>query len=454
MVLLTAAAVAFAVILSAAAGYVAVDRSLRSRVDSQLKELAGGVKVVATFASRAPRRVPGGGVLPRAAPAQLVKAGLGTRGDAAVFTAAGAVYKSPGDLTKIALTPSDLAVARGTAPAHFRTTRIAGVDVRLYVAPAGKGRGVITAQSLRDLKETLRRLAAILIVICAAGVAIAVLLGLLVARAAARPVHDLRRAAEHVRFTGDLTRRIRTRGSDDLSRLGDSFNAMLASLSQSQAAQKHLMADASHELRTPVATLRTNLEVLARNPDMPAADRTPLLEDLAGESAELGALVDDLLISARSEQEIASPTLLALDELVISETERCSSQHPEINFKLDLESSLADGSESGLRRAIANMLDNAVKWSPPQGTITVSLARGRLSVMDEGPGFAEEDLPRVFDRFYRSSAARTVPGSGLGLAIVQKVAAEHGGTAVAMNAPDGGALVVLTVGAGISPNGG
>lgn len=173
--MLTAAAVAFAVILSAAAGYVAVDRSLRSRVDSQLKELAAGVKVVATFASRAPRRVPGGGVLPRVAPAQLVKAGLGTRGDAAVFTAAGAVYKSPGDQTKIALAPSDLAVARGTAPAYFRTTRIAGVDVRLYVAPAGKGRGVIP-QSLRDLKETLRRLATILIVICAAGVAIAGLL--------------------------------------------------------------------------------------------------------------------------------------------------------------------------------------------------------------------------------------------------------------------------------------
>ena len=133
--------------------------------------------------------------------------------------------------------------------------------------------------------------------------------------------------------------------------------------------------------------------------------------------------------------------MLALDELVISEAERCSSQHPKIRFKLDLESSQAYGSESGLRRAIANMLDNAVKWSPPQGTITVSLTGGRLSVMDEGPGFAEEDLPRVFDRFYRSSAARTVPGSGLGLAIVQKVAAEHGGTAVAMNARGGGAVV-------------
>jgi len=445
MVLLTTAAVAFAVVLSAVAGYIAVDDSLRGRVDRQLKELAGVVKGVASFADVGSARALRGVTPPKGGPRELVKAGLGTRGDAAVFTTTGQIYKSPGDQTRFTLLRADLAVAAQTAPAHFRNTHIGATPVRLYIAPAGRGRAVIAAQSLKDLQETLHRLAVILAAIAIAGVALAVFLGLAVARAAARPVHDLRRAAEHVRSTGDLSRRIRVNGSDDLGRLGESFNSMLASLAQSQLAQGQLLADASHELRTPIATLRTNLEVLARNPEMELSERIPLLRDLAAESAELGVLADDLLVSARSEQELASPELLSLDELTISEVERCRSMHSNSRITVDLQRWLVSGSETGLRRAIANVLDNAVKWSPSDGAIEVTLIEGALVVRDHGPGFREEDLPRVFDRFYRSETARTVPGSGLGLSIVEKVAREHSGTVIAANAPGGGAIVTLTL---------
>ena len=355
------------------------------------------------------------------------------------------IHKSPEDHTAFSITTRDLAVARGTAPAYFRNGTLGGTDVRIYVTAAGHGRAVIIEQSLTDLQSTLHDLAVILIVIVLAGVALAGLLGLLVARAAAVPVHILRRAAEHVGSTGDLSRRIETVGDDDLGRLSASFNTMLAALEESHRTQQQLIGDASHELRTPVASLRTNLEVLLRNPDLDPAERTPLLGDLIEQSAELGALIEDLLESARSADESGAPEPLRLDELVSSEIERCAARHPNIYFDRQLEPYVVAGRETRLSRAVVNLLDNAVKWSPLAATVEVTLADGELSVRDHGPGFGEEDLPHVFDRFYRSPAARSVPGSGLGLSIVRKVVGEHGGTVRACNAPDGGAVVAFAL---------
>jgi two-component system sensor histidine kinase MprB len=444
MVVLTAAAVAFAVVLSAVACYLAVRSSMRDRLDHGLQAQAS-VIAAASRNGAIPALRPGPGPRRNFAPgdAQLPRRSLQNQGDLALLSADGILYKRPEDPARFTVTAHDLAVARGKAKAYFRDGQVGRTAVRVYVAPAGTGRAIVAEQSLTDLNSTLHDLAVILIAIAVAGVAIAGALGLFVARAAAAPVHLARQAAEHVRSTGDLSRRIEVKGTDDLGRLGQSFNDMLDALEDSQRAQRQLVADASHELRTPVATIRTNLEVLARNPDLPAEERAPLLRDLIGESAELGGLVEDLLESARESGDAEPSGAVALDAIVASELERWSRRHPDLAIHSDLEPTVILARESPLRRALGNLIDNAIKWSPPDGEIDVTLTDGKLIVRDQGPGFAPEDLPHVFDRFYRAPSARTVPGSGLGLSIVRKVAEEHGGAAGASNAAEGGAVVTI-----------
>ena len=443
MVLLTAAAVAFAVVLSSVACYLAVRSSMRDRLDHQLQAQASLI-AAASSSGDLPIRRPS--LRPRLTPGavQFPRASLQNQGDLALLSASGTLYKRPDDQTRFTVTQHDIAVARGQAKAYFRDGRVGGTAIRVYVAPAGKGHAVMVEQALTDFDSTLHDLAVILFVIAVTGVAIAGLLGLLVARAAAAPVQVLRQAAEHVRSTGDLSRRISVKGTDDLGRLGQSFNDMLSALEDSQRAQRQLVADASHELRTPLATIRTNLEVLARNPDLAVEERAPLLRDLVGESAELGELVQDLLDSAResSDGEPFEPT--AVDAVIASELERWSRRQPAVKIVARLEPTTVLARESRLRRAFGNLLENAIKWGPPNHAIEVTLSEGRLTVRDHGAGFAPADLPHVFDRFYRAASARTVPGSGLGLSIARKVAEEHGGTAQASNASDGGATVSIT----------
>jgi two-component system sensor histidine kinase MprB len=441
MVLLTGAAVAFAVFLSAIAAYLAVDQSLRGRVDHQLKVIAESAAVF----SRPP---PAGARPARVNVRSIPRRGLASTGDVAIFNSSGTLYRAPEDRTVFPLSARDLAVARGQSPAYFREAHVGGLAIRIYVSSAGKGRGVIAESALSELHGTLHQLALILGVIALIGVAVAALLGLLVARAGSAPVHAMRQAVEHVGSTGDLTRRIEVAGEDDLGRLGRSFNRMLAALDDSQRIQRQLIGDASHELRTPIASVRTNLEVLARNPDLDHDERNPLIRDLVEQMTELGVLVDDLLESARTGEEGIQSEMLELDELVLSEVQRCRDRNPGSQFETRLEPSELVGVESRLRRAIGNVLDNAVKWTPPGTRIEVVVANGVVTVRDRGPGFRDGDLPHVFDRFYRSAAARAVAGSGLGLSIVQKVVAEHNGVVRAANAPGGGGLVTLILSEG------
>jgi two-component system, OmpR family, sensor histidine kinase MprB len=440
MVLGTAAAAGFVVVLSAIACYLAVRSNMRGRLDEQLRNQAALVSHGP--GSRFDRPRGNFHFTPRA---KLPRPSLQNQGDIGLLSASGALSKRPDDPTRFSVTPFALSVARGTAKAGYYDATVGGTQVRVYVAPAGAGHAVIVEQALTSLNSTLHDLALILIAIAATGIAIALALGLLVARAAAAPVNALRRAAEHVESTGDLSRRIEVSGTDDLARLGHSFNDMLGALAESQRAQRQLVADASHELRTPVTTIRTNLEVFARNPDLAPEDREPLLQDLIGESAELGALVEDLLESARDEDSREAFEDIALDELVASELERWGRRHPAAKILAQLGPVTIHGRERRLQRALANLLDNAIKWSAADGTVEVTLEGGTLTVRDHGPGFQPEDLPFVFDRFYRAPSARTVPGSGLGLAIVKKVAQEHGGEARAENAPGGGASVSMTL---------
>jgi two-component system sensor histidine kinase MprB len=261
-----------------------------------------------------------------------------------------------------------------------------------------------------------------------------------------RPVTDLTETAEHVARTRDLSRRIEAQGEDELARLAASFNTMLEALDDSQRAQRRLVADASHELRTPLTSLRTNLEVLGRPGALPEADRERLRADLVAQIEELGMLVGDLIELARDGEPNGEPhEEVRLDELVACAVERARRHAPDVAFETDLEPCVATGARGRLDRAVANLLDNAAKWSPRGGTVEVVLRDGELTVRDHGPGIAAADLPHVFDRFYRATAARGRAGSGLGLAIVRHVAEGHGGSVRAEAAPGGGAQLRLAL---------
>jgi len=210
--------------------------------------------------------------------------------------------------------------------------------------------------------------------------------------------------------------------------------------------QRQLVADAGHELRTPLTSLRTNIEVLARQDDMPALDRECLLADAVAQLEELTVLVGDLVELAREDPAPAQDDLtdVRLDDVVERAVERARLHAPELEIRIrENTPAVAIGNRALLERAVANILDNACKWSPPGGTIDVALAGGELSVRDHGPGIDPEDLPNVFDRFYRAPTARSMPGSGLGLAIVRNAALAHGGSVTAQPAPGGGTVIRL-----------
>jgi two-component system sensor histidine kinase MprB len=262
-------------------------------------------------------------------------------------------------------------------------------------------------------------------------------------------VRRLTATAEHVSETRDLSQRIEAAGDDELARLATSFNTMLEALDRSQDAQRQLVADASHELRTPLTSLRTNVEVLARSGRMPAAERRVVLADLVAQLDELTVLVADLVELARdggrAEEELED---VRLDELVADALERARRRFPAADFHSELEPTVVRGAPERLHRAVANLLDNAARWSPSGEPIDVVVRDGELVVRDRGPGIAADDLDKIFDRFYRSPASRGLPGSGLGLAIVRQIAERHGGRVSAERPDEGGALLRLE----LSPN--
>jgi two-component system sensor histidine kinase MprB len=251
--------------------------------------------------------------------------------------------------------------------------------------------------------------------------------------------------------TGDLSERIDTRGTDELSRLAGSFNAMLAALEQSTRSQRQLVADASHELRTPLTSLRTNFEVLMSDRELDPEERRRLLDDVVEQIGEMTALIAELIELARGDQLPAEPETVRLDLVAGDAVERTRRDRPGITFNADFHEALVQGVPASLERAIGNVLDNAAKWSPPGGEVDVSVEDRTVSVRDHGPGIDDVDMPYVFDRFYRSASARTMPGSGLGLAIVRQVAEAHGGSVVAERAEGGGTRVTLRLN-GARPN--
>ena len=293
----------------------------------------------------------------------------------------------------------------------------------------------------------------LLLAIAAGGIALAGLLGILVARTALAPIARFTGQAEAIAANPERLeqQRLEVAGDDELARLGRTFNTTLDALDRSIQAQRNLIADASHELRTPIASLRANLQLLREESRLPAEDRAALRADMIEELDGLTALVADVVELARGSRPQTPPRDTRVDELVEEALARTGRRAPALTIQAELEPTVIHGEEERIARGIANLLDNAVKHGGPHGTIEVRLHAGVLTVRDHGPGFHDEDLPFVFDRFHRARDARGKPGSGLGLAIVRQAAEAHGGTARAANAPGGGALLTVSFGPPVHP---
>jgi two-component system sensor histidine kinase MprB len=378
----------------------------------------------------------------------------GATGYVQLLLSNGEIIHTPSEGSALAVTTATRAVAAGRRGAFFSDATVSGTPVRVLTERAGEVGVWQVALPLSDIDSTLTHLELVLALVSLGGIALAAALGLLVSRAALVPVSRLTGAAERVARTQDLTHRMESGVQDELGRLAQSFNTMLAALERSRLAQRQLVSDASHELRTPLTSVQANLDALALGEErMPASERARVVEAAQAQLRELTVLVGDLVDLSKTEIDEVEVEDVRLDLAAAGAIERARLHgvggHSS-TFVLDAEPCLVRAVPARLDRAIANLLDNACKWNPSSPSagragdpIEVRVRDGRLEVRDHGPGIAAEDLPRVFDRFYRSPTARGLPGSGLGLAIVRQVAEMHGGSVRAANDPDGGARLTL-----------
>jgi two-component system sensor histidine kinase MprB len=345
------------------------------------------------------------------------------------------------------VTAAELKVAGGTLPYSLRTINRNGHAARAATVPLSSGVALMFVQSTEPIERTLARMGIILLIVGLAGIVVAAVTGLAVARSALRPVRRLSAAAEHIARTEELEP-IPVTGDDELASLAMSFNDMLAALARSRDRQRRLVADAGHELRTPLTSLRTNLELLAqadRRGGLTPHQRNEIFTDVTAQVEELSTLVGDLVELARDEPLERTPEPVDLADIVSHAINRVRRRASGLVFDVDVAPWWVVGEAQILERAVTNLLDNAAKWSPAGATVKVSLASGSLSVADEGPGVSEPDLPMIFERFYRAADARTMPGSGLGLSIVRQAAQRHGGTVTAANRQPHGAIFTMTL---------
>ena len=453
LILLAAGAVAIAVCAAAVGSYVAVRNELRGQVDDRLEGLANGLQTVAPLTTdeiprdvlrRRIREVPEGepapGPLGDVTFVQRIDAG----GEPTVLLSRGPGPPVTGDEREIA--------SSGEGEA-FTDTDVGGEHQRVLTAALPGGGAIQVADSLEGVDDVLARLRLALLVVVAGGVALAMGLAWILSRTVIGPIAGLTEAAEHVSETQDLSRRIPAPGEDELGRLATRFNAMLDTIEGSQAAlaasvtaQRQLVADASHELRTPVASLRTDIESLIEHPELPADERAGVLADVDTRIEELTALIGDLIELARGDEPDGRVEEVRLDEIVAECVARMRALSPPREIELSSEPTVVEGRADRLARAVNNLLDNARKYSPDGQPIEVAVGDGEVTVRDHGPGIPAEELEHVFDRFYRGATSRDESGSGLGLAIVRQVAESHGGEATAEAAPGGGTMFRLRIG--------
>lgn len=444
LTLLTGSAVAVSILLASLLGYLTMRSELLAQIDGALRH-----RVAALDGLPLRPEFPGRRFGPR-----LEATRPGPEETAAYFqlVSASGSARALGDRLALPVTAGAREVAAHARKDYIYETTVRGDHVRVLVAPLAAGGAAQIGRSLSEVDAVLRRLGLILTVVAVGGVLLAVFLGRLVARRAIEPLRRLDDAATHVARTQDLARRIDASGHDEISSLAASFNAMLdvlqrsvGELDSSVRAQRQLVADASHELRTPVTSLRTNIEILRGEHRLTREQRDHLLDVVLAQIEELTVLMNDLIDLARGEHRADGHESVRFDEVVGESLERAERHSPQTRFEVDLDSTRVSGSADRLSRAVNNLLDNAAKWNTDGEPVEVSLRDGVLRVRDHGPGVPADELPHVFDRFFRGAHSRQRSGSGLGLAIVRQVAETHGGTVGAAPAPGGGTVFELRV---------
>jgi two-component system sensor histidine kinase MprB len=437
----SAAAVAVAIVASSIVVYFLVRNELRNQIDNSLRNQAVQIP-----------NLPGARLRARVGPHQyLIFIQADPFGGQFQFIDSNGNSYRPQEFNHLnsllpGVTQARL-VAAGKEGGGFADATQSGTHLRIFTTQLSRpsstepGLALQVAAKLTDVDNELSRIRLWLLLVAAIGVGLAAVAGFLVARATLRPLRELSDTAERVTATGDLSERIESEGTDELATLARSFNAMLGSLEEAQQRQRQLVQDASHELRTPLTSLRTNVEVLAHGDRLPEEERAQLIRDVVAQLEEMTELIGELTELARGEDQAEPLEDVRLDLVAEEAIRRAVRNHPDVPIEAELEPWSMVGQPASLERAIANLLDNAAKWSPEGSPVEVTLADGELTVRDHGPGIAPEDVPHVFERFYRATSARSMPGSGLGLAIVQQVAEAHRGSVAVEDAPGGGALV-------------
>jgi two-component system, OmpR family, sensor histidine kinase MprB len=444
-----AAAVAVAIAIAAVSAYFIVRAELRGQIDDSLRQIAvraGGVPVISGGPVIRHAPLPGPIPLPSRGRQKLAVPAPepgGAPGYVQLVTREGHVVAPGPPEEQIPPDATTLSTAAGQTAENLRDETVNGVHVRVLTTQLDKGVALQVARPLTETDDVLARLRWILLAVAGGGIAVAAALGAAVGRTALAPLRRLGGTVDEVRATGDLSRRVPIDGDDELSRLGVRFNEMIEALGRSVGAQRQLVADASHELRTPLTSLRTNIELLSRNGAVPEFERERALDEARAQLEELTVLVGDVVELARDGETQADVEEVRLDVLVEQALQRARRHAPAVRFEAELEPTTVRAAPERLERAVANLLDNAGKWSPAGSTVEVEVANGEVVVRDHGPGIDSEDLPHVFDRFYRAPSARGTPGSGLGLAIVRQIAESNGGSVVAEQAEGGGARLRL-----------
>jgi two-component system, OmpR family, sensor histidine kinase MprB len=442
LTLMSAVVVGVTLVVAAVVCFVIMRGTLRGQVDDQLRDQARLIEIhVIQLPDFGPRY---------ALPAPPPRLG-GSAAYYEVLDATGTVVFRRESDVMLAPTTGDRVVAGGESGPFLSDRHASGVHVRVLTQPLSGGGAVLLGRPLTQVDSVLSRLRLVLVALCVLGTALAAGASRLFSRPVIAPIRALTDAAEHIEATGDLAGRVQSAGDDEVGRMTARFNAMLDRLEASQAAlaaavasQRQLVADASHELRTPITSLRTNIEVLQeQGAGLSASERNALMADVVEQTEELGALVSDVIELARGEGRAEAPEDVRLDALAEEAVARAERHAAGLRFVCDLAPSVVHGAPERLARAINNLLHNAAKYSPPGASVEVRVAGGEVSVRDHGPGVPATELPHIFDRFYRGANAASHLGSGLGLAIVKQVAEAHGGTVRAEAAPGGGLRVRL-----------
>ena len=433
--LVAAGAVAAVALAITAVAFLAIRTDLQNQVRT---EVAARADSVVHEARQYRGRIPDHWVPPHSS-------GFGVLTYTQLITADGEVWTPAGGTGLLTPSKAAIDVATGKLAAFYAFAEVNGTQSMVLTAPLARGLAMQVAEPLTSTNLEVTSVGVTLAILSAIGVFAATLLGWGVARAGLAPVSRLASVAEEVSLTGDPDRRVEVGRRDELGRLATTFNAMLSALQRSLNAQRRLVSDASHELRTPLASLRLNVDVLTEHPDLPAGERKEVLTRVTDQVAELSRLVGSVTDLARGEPPATEMSSVQLNAVAADALEAARRDWPKTEFDAFLNGGVLDGSAERLRVAFKNLLDNAAKFGPPTGPVEVRLTGGQFTVRDYGPGIADEDLPFIFDRFYRALSSRTAPGSGLGLAVVREIVVWHGGTVAAESAPGGGTVIRLNL---------